>query len=74
VFAVLADLVSQKLYVSGQLPMARLLVEKGSNPNRKNRLHKTALEIATDCGMREVRGYLDRKTTVKPERGENLRT
>lgn len=50
--------------------MARLLVDKGANPNLKNKLGKTALEIATDCGMKEVRGYLDRKTTDKPERGE----
>lgn len=48
--------------------MARLLVDKGANTNLKNKLNKTALEIATDCDMKEVRGYLDRKTTVKPER------
>lgn len=51
--------------------MARLLVNKGANPNLKNKLGKTALEIATDCEKREVRGYLDRKTSVKPERGKN---
>ena len=51
--------------------MARLLVDKGANTNLKNRLKKTALEIAMDCDMKEVRGYLDRKTTVKPERGKS---
>ena len=48
--------------------MARLLVNKGANPNHKNKLGKTALEIATDCEKREVRSYLDRRTSVKPER------
>ena len=48
--------------------MARLLVNKGANPNMKNKLGKTALEIATDCEKREVRSYLDRRTSVKPER------
>jgi len=48
--------------------MARLLVNKGANPNLKNKLGKTALEIATDCEKREVRSYLDRRTSVKPER------
>ena len=52
--------------------MARLLVNKGANPNLKNKLGKTALEIATDCEKREVRGYLDRKTSVKPERGKGF--
>ena len=49
--------------------MARLLVDKGAETNFKNKLGKTALEIAMDCNMKEIRGYLDRKTTVKPERG-----
>uniref|UniRef100_H2ZH16 Uncharacterized protein n=1 Tax=Ciona savignyi TaxID=51511 RepID=H2ZH16_CIOSA len=54
--------------LTGQLPMARLLVGKGANPNFKNIQGKTALEIATDCEMKEVRGYLDHKTTDKPAR------
>nr|CAB3221840.1 ankyrin repeat and SAM domain-containing protein 6-like [Phallusia mammillata] len=64
--------------ITGQVPMARLLVEKGANTNLKNKIGKTALELATDCGMKEVRGYLDRKTTEKPERvaekGDNIIT
>lgn len=52
------------------MTVARLLVDKGANTNLKNKLNKTALEIAMDCEMKEVRGYLDRKTTVKPERGK----
>lgn len=56
----------------GQLTMARLLVDKGAETNFKNKLGKTALEIAMDCNMKEIRGYLDRKTTVKPERGNLL--
>ncbi|XP_039274562.2 ankyrin repeat and SAM domain-containing protein 6-like [Styela clava] len=54
--------------MTGQLPMARLLVDKGCDPNRKNRHEKTALAIATECELREIRGYLDRKTTDKPEK------
>jgi len=54
--------------LTGQLTMARLLVDKGADTNFKNKLGKTALEIAMDCDMKEIRGYLDRKTTVKPER------
>lgn len=54
--------------MTGQLPMARLLVDKGCDPNRKNRHDKTALAIATECDLREIRGYLDRKTTDKPEK------
>uniref|UniRef100_F6SM04 SAM domain-containing protein n=1 Tax=Ciona intestinalis TaxID=7719 RepID=F6SM04_CIOIN len=54
--------------LTGQLPMAKLLVEKGANPNFKNKQGKTALEIATDCEMKEVRGYLDHRTTDKPAR------
>lgn len=49
--------------------MARLLVDKGCNPNKKNRHDKTALAIATECELREVRGYLNRKTTDKPAKG-----
>ncbi|XP_076808592.1 ankyrin repeat and SAM domain-containing protein 6-like [Clavelina lepadiformis] len=54
--------------LTGQLPMARLLVDRGANANFKNKQGKTALEIATDCEKTEVRGYLDRKTTDKPAR------
>lgn len=54
--------------MTGQLPMARLLVDKGADPNRKNLLGKTALAIASEGEMREIRGYLDRKTSDKPEK------
>ncbi|PVD20507.1 hypothetical protein C0Q70_18663 [Pomacea canaliculata] len=46
---------------------AQILIEKGGDPNLVNAGEKTALGIATVRGKREVRGYLERKTTNKPK-------
>ena len=53
--------------LNGQMTTAQILIEKGGDPNVENVGDKTALGIATVRGKREVRGYLDRKTTNKPK-------
>ncbi|KAK6185430.1 hypothetical protein SNE40_007668 [Patella caerulea] len=52
--------------LNGHMTTAQILIEKGGDPNLTNVCEKTALEIAKMRGKREVRGYLDRKTTNKP--------
>ncbi|KAL5021336.1 hypothetical protein ScPMuIL_000491 [Solemya velum] len=53
--------------LNGHMTSAQILIERGCDPNVTNVDAKTALEIASIRGRREVRGYLDRKTTNKPE-------
>ncbi|XP_077982185.1 ankyrin repeat and SAM domain-containing protein 6-like [Glandiceps talaboti] len=55
--------------VNGHMTTAQILVDRGCDPNQTNILDKTALAIAIQSGKRsrEVRGYLDRKTTNKPK-------
>ncbi|XP_076469826.1 ankyrin repeat and SAM domain-containing protein 6-like isoform X2 [Babylonia areolata] len=53
--------------LNGHMTTAQILIEKGGDPNVVNVGDKTALGIATVRGKREVRGYLDRKTTNKPK-------
>lgn len=53
--------------LNGHMTTAQILIEKGGDPNVVNVGDKTALGIATIRGKREVRGYLDRKTTNKPK-------
>ncbi|XP_041375795.1 ankyrin repeat and SAM domain-containing protein 6-like isoform X2 [Gigantopelta aegis] len=53
--------------LNGHMTTAQILIERGGDPNLTNVNHKTALEIATICDKREVKGYLDRKTTNKPQ-------
>lgn len=50
--------------------MSRLLVDKGCNTNKRNRLGVNALMIASSepCLGKEARAYLSRKTTDKPEK------
>jgi ankyrin repeat protein len=53
--------------INGHMTTAQILIEKGGDPNLINVSEKTALGIATMRGKREVRGYLDRKTSNKPK-------
>lgn len=53
--------------LNGHMTTAQIIIERGGNPNMTNVCDKTALEIATVRDKREVRGYLDRKTTNKPK-------
>lgn len=52
---------------NGHMTTAQVLIERGGDPNLTDINNRTALEIATIRGKREVRGYLDRKTTNKPK-------
>ena len=56
--------------LAGHMTTAQLLLDRGGNPNKTNVLDRTALEIATLAGQREVREYLDRKTTRRPKIGK----
>ncbi|XP_072052011.1 ankyrin repeat and SAM domain-containing protein 6-like [Amphiura filiformis] len=53
--------------LAGHMTTAQLLIDRGGNPNAANVLDRTALEIATLASQREVREYLDRKTTRRPK-------
>ncbi|KAI8759258.1 ankyrin repeat and SAM domain-containing protein 6 [Biomphalaria glabrata] len=53
--------------LNGHMTTAQIIIERGGDPNMTNVCDKTALEIATIRDQREVRGYLDRKTTNKPK-------
>ncbi|KAH9515488.1 Ankyrin repeat and SAM domain-containing protein 6 [Bulinus truncatus] len=53
--------------LNGHMTTAQIIIERGGDPNTINVCDKTALEIATIRDKREVRGYLDRKTTNKPK-------
>ena len=52
--------------LNGHMTTAQILIERGGDPNLTNVMQKTALAIAQIRGKREVRGFLDRKTTNKP--------
>ncbi|KAL3858771.1 hypothetical protein ACJMK2_009024 [Sinanodonta woodiana] len=52
--------------LNGHMTTAQILIERGGDPNITDVCGKTALEIASVRGKREVTGYLDRKTTNKP--------
>lgn len=53
--------------LNGHMTTAQIIIEKGGDPNMVNVCGKTALEIASIRDKREVKGYLDRKTTNKPK-------
>ncbi len=57
--------------LAGHMTTAQLLIDRGGNPNAANVLDRTALEIATLAGQREVREFLDRKTSRRPKIGKN---
>ncbi|XP_053402711.1 ankyrin repeat and SAM domain-containing protein 6-like [Mercenaria mercenaria] len=52
--------------LNGHMTTAQILIERGGDPNITTVLDHTALAIAAIRGKREVRGFLERKTTNKP--------
>ncbi|XP_052232816.1 ankyrin repeat and SAM domain-containing protein 6-like [Dreissena polymorpha] len=51
--------------LNGHMTTAQILIERGGDPNLCNVLQHTALAVAAMRGKREVRGFLERKTTNK---------
>jgi len=51
--------------LNGHMTTAQILIERGGDPNLANVLEHTALAVAAIRGKREVRGFLERKTTNK---------
>ncbi|WAR13333.1 ANKS6-like protein [Mya arenaria] len=51
--------------LNGHMTTAQILIERGGDPNLSNVLEHTALAVAAIRGKREVRGFLERKTTTK---------
>lgn len=49
--------------------MAQQLVERGADPDRLNVLSKTSFELAMQLKQRDIKGYLDSITTVRPQTG-----
>ncbi|KAL4234976.1 Ankyrin repeat and SAM domain-containing protein 6 [Mactra antiquata] len=52
--------------LNGHMTTAQILIERGGDPNLTNVLDHTALAVSAIRGKREVRGFLERKTTNKP--------
>lgn len=52
-----------------KVAVAQQLVERGADPDRVNVLSKTAFELAMQLKQRDVKGYLDSITTVRPQTG-----
>ncbi|XP_067856866.1 ankyrin repeat and SAM domain-containing protein 6-like [Heptranchias perlo] len=57
--------------LNGELAVAQQLIERGADPNQTNAGGMTAFEIA--CKQKEMRGYLDSKTTNRPKSDEEKR-
>lgn len=55
--------------MNGHTVTAQALVERGCDPNVEDINGKTALQLAVDQGKKEVRSFLDRKTTNKSRMG-----
>lgn len=49
--------------------VAQQLVERGADPDQVNVLSKTAFELALQLKQRDIKGYLDSITTVRPLTG-----
>ena len=56
--------------LNGHMTTAQILIERGADPNLTDINGHTPLEVAMLRGQRELQGYLDRKTTIKPKAGE----
>lgn len=54
--------------LNGHVTTCQVLVERGADPNRTNANDHTPLHIAHLQTKREVKGYLERKTSNKPQR------
>ncbi|XP_072416697.1 ankyrin repeat and SAM domain-containing protein 6-like isoform X2 [Chiloscyllium punctatum] len=59
--------------LNGELAVVQQLVEGGSDPNQTNVGGMTAFEIACSCRQKEIRDYLDSKTTTRPKSDEEKR-
>ncbi|XP_048405630.1 ankyrin repeat and SAM domain-containing protein 6-like [Stegostoma tigrinum] len=57
--------------LNGELAVAQQLVDAGSDPNQTNVGGMTAFEIACACRQKEIRDYLDSKTTNRPKSDED---
>uniref|UniRef100_A0A7N6AUN6 SAM domain-containing protein n=1 Tax=Anabas testudineus TaxID=64144 RepID=A0A7N6AUN6_ANATE len=59
--------------LSGKVVVAQQLVEHGADPDRVNVLSKTAFELAMQLRQRDIKGYLDSITTVRPQTDDERR-
>ncbi|XP_072880233.1 ankyrin repeat and SAM domain-containing protein 6-like isoform X3 [Hemitrygon akajei] len=59
--------------LNGQLGVAQQLIERGADPNQTNAGGVTAFEIACAAKQREMRNYLDSKTSNRPKSDEQKR-
>ncbi|XP_076017176.1 ankyrin repeat and SAM domain-containing protein 6 [Genypterus blacodes] len=59
--------------LSGKVAVAQQLVERGADPDRVNVLSKTAFELAMQLKQRDIKGYLDAITTVRPQTDDERR-
>uniref|UniRef100_UPI00398E521B ankyrin repeat and SAM domain-containing protein 6-like isoform X2 n=1 Tax=Pristiophorus japonicus TaxID=55135 RepID=UPI00398E521B len=59
--------------LNGELAVAQQLIERGADPNQTNVAGMTAFEIACACKQKEMRVYLDSKTTNRPKSDEEKR-
>uniref|UniRef100_A0A3Q1JQ98 SAM domain-containing protein n=1 Tax=Anabas testudineus TaxID=64144 RepID=A0A3Q1JQ98_ANATE len=59
--------------LSGKVSVVCQLVEHGADPDRVNVLSKTAFELAMQLRQRDIKGYLDSITTVRPQTDDERR-
>ncbi|XP_067911771.1 ankyrin repeat and SAM domain-containing protein 6-like [Heterodontus francisci] len=59
--------------LNGELTVAQQLIERGADPNQANVGGMTAFEIACACKQKEIRDYLDSKTSNRPKSDEEKR-
>ncbi|XP_041040074.1 ankyrin repeat and SAM domain-containing protein 6-like isoform X1 [Carcharodon carcharias] len=59
--------------LNGELAVAQQLMERGADPNQANVGGMTAFEIACACKQKDIRDYLDSKTTNRPKSDEEKR-
>uniref|UniRef100_A0AAY4AF48 NAD(+) ADP-ribosyltransferase n=1 Tax=Denticeps clupeoides TaxID=299321 RepID=A0AAY4AF48_9TELE len=59
--------------IGGKVGVVQQLVERGADPDHLNVLAKTAFEVAMQLGQKEVKGYLDSITTVRPQADDEKR-
>ena len=58
--------------LNGHMATSQILIERGADPNLTNCNNSTPLRLAEINRKREVKGYLDRKTTNKPKQGDDF--
>ena len=57
--------------LNGHMATTQILLERGADPNLTNCNSATPLLVAEMSRKREVKGYLERKTSNKPKRGDS---